>query len=119
MHAPTEVTYAVPAKAARFNATVGVAPQVASCAKASVVFEVTDPRGRVLASSGTMRAGDRAVVLRAEVRDLPHVVLVAGDAGDGRDCDHANWGNPVFLPDPTARKRDAPSPAAARLKADG
>jgi len=107
MHAPTEVVYAVPAGAARFVATVGLAPQVASCANASVVFEVLDPRGRVLASSDTVRAGDPAAQLRAEVRGLSHVVLVAGDAGDGRDCDHANWGNPVFLPGPAVRRTAA------------
>jgi hypothetical protein len=108
MHAPTEVVYRVPSRTTKFAATVGLAPQVATSAVASVVFEVVDPKGRVLASSGILRAGDPPVRLVADLRGVRQVTLTAGDAGDGRDCDHANWGNPIFMRDPPAR-RDAQS----------
>lgn len=100
MHAPTEMVYQVPAGVVRFTAVVGLPPQVDDCAKASVDFEVTDTTGRVLASTGVMRPGDPPRTLRADLEGISEVVLVAGDAGDGRDCDHANWGNPLFLRTP-------------------
>lgn len=96
MHAPTEMTYAVPRGATKLVVTVGLADRVADCAKASVLFEIVAGRGEVLASSGILRPGDAPRRLVADVGGVRRVVLVAGDAGDGRDCDHANWGNPVF-----------------------
>ncbi len=100
MHAPTEVVYAVPARATKLVTDVGLSALVADCAKASVVFEILDGRGQLLAASGVLRPGDPPHRLRADVRRAKRVTLVASDAGDGRDCDHANWGNPVFRREP-------------------
>lgn len=97
MHAPTEIAYAVPAGVTRFTAVVGIAQQGDDCAKGSVAFEITDTSGRVLASTGVIRGSDGQRLLRADVAGVGEIVLIAGDGGDGRDCDHANWGNPLFL----------------------
>jgi hypothetical protein len=53
--------------------------------------------GRVLATAGPLRQHARPQSLFADVRGVERITLVASDAGDGRDCDHANWGNPLFV----------------------
>jgi hypothetical protein len=105
MHAPTEMTFAVPPRALALDATVGLSDSVKDCAKASVVFEVRDEKGRLLADSGVMRGGDAARSLHADLSGVSEFALVAADAGDGRDCDHANWGEPLI-----ERARAAPLP---------
>lgn len=97
MHAPTEVTYDVPRGVTSIAATVGLPDPFPNCEKASVLFEITSANGRVLASSGVMRPGAPPHQLTADLTGVRRVILVSGDAGDGRDCDHANWGEPVFL----------------------
>lgn len=97
MHAPTEMTYPVPQRAVQFRALVGLSDQIRDCERASVVFSVRDEQGRVLAQTEVIRSGDRPRPLRADVRGAKEISLIAGDAGDGRDCDHANWANPEFV----------------------
>lgn len=98
MHAVSTATFAVPQGAESFEAAVGLAFRAISCgAKASAVFEVRDPEGRVLATSPVRRAGEPAVVMRARVAGLSRVVLAVGDAGDGVDCDHACWVKAAFV----------------------
>jgi len=117
MHAPTEMTYAVPPRALTLRATVGLSDAVKDCARASVVFEVRDETDRLLADSGLMRGGDPPRQIEADLRGATEVTLVAFETDDGRDCDHANWANPVILRSPRAaamaQAKPAGEPAAA------
>jgi hypothetical protein len=95
-HAWTKMTYAVPTNAVVFEAIVGLSDEILGCERASVVFEVLDHAGRVLATSGVVDASTPPQLIVARLRGEREIVLSVTDAGDGRDCDHANWGSPAF-----------------------
>jgi hypothetical protein len=97
VHATTILTFDVPPEAGHFQAVVGLAESASSCAQADVLFRVTDQRGWVLAETGLLKAGSRPVVLRARLNGATTITLQALEGRDGRDCDHAVWGEPVFL----------------------
>lgn len=97
VHAPVSLTFLVPPDAYTFQAVVGVADSAADCATADVVFRVVDGRGRVLGETGVLTSGSRPVVLRARVRHVTEVTLQTLEGRNGKDCDHAVWGEPAFL----------------------
>jgi alpha-galactosidase len=73
----------------KFQAAVGV-DDVADKDKSSVIFKVVGD-GKVLWSSGIMKAGQPAKPIDISVRGVKTLTLVAGDAGDGNSYDHADW----------------------------
>jgi hypothetical protein len=97
MHANSRISYRVPDGAVALCAVVGVPDSSSSCRSGSVVFEVRDEADRLLASTAVVRSNDPAVPLRADLRGAKEVSLVVLDGGDGIDCDHGTWGDPVFL----------------------
>ncbi|PWB69554.1 MAG: hypothetical protein C3F15_14860 [Holophagae bacterium] len=97
MHAEGRIACRVPEGAVALCAVVGLPDSSASCRIGSVVFEVRDEAGRALASTGVVRSGDPAVPLEVDVRGAREISLVVRDGGDGIDCDHGTWGDPVFL----------------------
>jgi len=97
MHANSRISYRVPEGACALCAVVGLPDSSSSCRIGSVIFEVRDETDRLLASTGVVRSGDPAVPIQADVRGAKEISLVVLDAGDGIDCDHGTWGDPVFL----------------------
>jgi hypothetical protein len=87
----------VPPGATRFWSVAGLPDSAVRCDVGSVVFEVRDQADRVLFTSRTVRTGDDPVVIDLPLRGVERLTLAVGDAGDGRDCDHAAWGAPSFV----------------------
>ena len=97
MHAWCRMTYEVPARAVSFDSVVGLADSVQSCPEADVVFQVLDQNGRVLFDSGLVRPGDPALHVHVELAGITGVTLAVTEGVNGRDCDHAVWGNPAIV----------------------
>ena len=81
-----------------FSASVGVDDEVNGSAISSVEFSVIGD-GKVLWTSGIMRAGDTAKYCEVDVSGVKAFVLKTGDAGDGDDYDHADWVDAKFESD--------------------
>ncbi len=60
--------------------------------RGSVVFQI-QADGKELWNSGIMRPKDVAKEFSLDVKGVKSLVLVAADAGDGNDWDHADWGD--------------------------
>lgn len=97
MHANSRITYRVPEGAVALCAIVGLPDSSSSCRSGSVVFEVRDETDRLLANTRVIRTFDPAVPMRVDLRGAKEISLVVEDGGDGIDCDHGTWGDPVFL----------------------
>jgi hypothetical protein len=97
MHANSRISYRVPEGAVALSAVVGLPESSGSCRVGSVVFEVRDEADRLLANTGAIRSFDPAVPMRVDLRGAKEISLVVNDGGDGIDCDHGTWGDPVFL----------------------
>lgn len=97
MHAISRISYAVPEGATAFCAVVGLPGSSASCRVGSVVFELRDESDALLFRTGVVRAGDKPVRIDLHLHGAKEIALVVTDAGDGIDCDHGTWGDPVFL----------------------
>ena len=115
-HAVGSLTILTGGGALSFSASVGVDDEVKRNAKASVEFRVVGD-GKVLWTSGVMRAGDVAKPLSVDLSGVKKLELVTGDAGDGHQSDHADWADAKFETapgtklatlDPTAAPRAAP-----------
>lgn len=94
-HAPSEIVYDLPATARAFVATVGVDDEMRAYTMASVVFQAFAD-GDLLAATPVLRLGD---VWHLNVPIPPgrkQLRLVVTDAGDGMNCDHADWANAGF-----------------------
>ncbi len=112
MHADSRISYRVPDGAVALCAVAGLPDSSLSCRAGSVVFQVRDGSDHLLAATGVIRTGDAAVPLRVNLRGVREVTLVVLDGGDGIDCDHGTWGDPVFLlgPAPAAAPAAVPPP---------
>jgi NPCBM/NEW2 domain len=102
MHADASVTYVVPDGAVAFCAVVGLPDKSVGCPGGSVIFELRGQNGRLLYRSRTIRSGEGPESVFADLHGVDHLTLAATDAGDGITCDHASWGLPVFLVEPSA-----------------
>jgi hypothetical protein len=90
MHAPGTVTVWLGAACTTFTAQVGIDDEVSG--PGSVDFQVLGD-GRPLTASGVVRRGDPAVPLTADVTGVEKLELRVTDGGDGKNFDHADWGN--------------------------
>jgi hypothetical protein len=77
-----------------FSAYVGVDDEVPKGA-GSVNFMVIGDK-KILWESGTMRSGDQAKKIDLKTSSVKNLVLVADDAGDGNNSDHADWADARF-----------------------
>jgi len=94
-HAPSEIVYNLDGQFQTLNAWVGIDDEVAQLKQGSVVFQVFGD-GQKLFDSGVMRSGDPAKRVAVSLTGITTLKLIAGDAGDGNKCDHADWGD-AFL----------------------
>ena len=117
-HAVSEIIYDLDRAYGRFRAWVGVDDEMKGYTKSSVVFLVFGD-GRKLFASKVMRIGDAAMPVNVSVSGVDELKLVVTDAGDGIDCDHADWADAIFLdgkvPVPKAAKY---SVSSATMKID-
>ncbi|BCM94417.1 alpha-galactosidase AgaA [Abditibacteriota bacterium] len=90
-HAPSAATIALDGRAQSFQASVGVDDEVAG-QKGSVEFKVVGD-GKELWKSGVMHAGDAAKPINVDIRGVKLLQLLVTDGGNGRDYDHADWGD--------------------------
>ncbi len=92
-HAESTFTIRLDGMADRFSAECGVDDE--TCANGSVRFEVYGD-GRLLAQTPVVHRGQPAVSLSANLKGIRVAEFVVSDGGNGIDCDHANWLNPVI-----------------------
>lgn len=108
-HAWSEIVYDLNGQYERFSAWVGVDAEMKGYSASSVVFKVLAD-GRELFSSGVMRIGTPAKRVDVPVTGVTEMKLVVEDAGDGDDCDHADWADPVLFGTPKSVSAPAPQP---------
>ncbi len=106
-HANSELVFELEEPWERFEAWVGVDAAMRQYKEASVVFKVLGD-GRELFQSGVMRAETPAARVSVPLAGVRQLKLVVTDAGDGRNCDHADWAEAVLLAKP--RPQEAPKP---------
>jgi hypothetical protein len=87
-HAHSEVLYYLGENCSRFEGVVGVDDEVADAG--SVVFQVWADDQKVF-DSGELTGSDSGVPLSVKVQGVEELKLVAADAGDFVDDDHADW----------------------------
>ncbi len=97
MHAWAKMTYAVPPNAVELQAIVGIADKMRDCPRAAVTFEVLDQTKAVIFNSGLVDGTTPPMPIHIDVRGKTTVTLSVTDAGNGIDCDHADWAVPSFL----------------------
>jgi len=77
----------------KFTSTVGMDSEVGG--SGTVTFSVIGD-GKTLASTPTVRGGDPAQQITADVNGVQTLHLVVGDAGDGNGDDHGDWAMPTL-----------------------
>jgi hypothetical protein len=95
-HANSELVYELDSGGERFEAWVGVDAAMRSYTNASVVFQVFAD-GRPLFDSGVMRVETPARRVSVPLAGARVLKLVVTDAGDGKNCDHADWAEAVLI----------------------
>lgn len=90
-HADSTIIYNLDGKYSKFAVEVGVDEEVRE--NGSLEFKIYGD-GKLLASSGILKGFDDPKRLFANIDGVKELKLVATDAGDGINCDHANWANP-------------------------
>ena len=95
-HAVSEIIYELDGRYTAFSAWVGVDDEMKGHTASSVVFQVFGD-GKKRFDSGVMRLNDAARQVDVPVAGVEELKLVVTDAGDGIDCDHADWCDAVLL----------------------
>ncbi|MEU6443575.1 glycoside hydrolase family 97 catalytic domain-containing protein [Streptomyces sp. NPDC047046] len=90
MNAPGQVRIDLQGRCSRFEAYVGVDDETEG--RGSVTFTVLGDDDRQLAATDVLHGGDPAQPLTADVTGVHTLTLTAGDGGDGKNYDHADWG---------------------------
>ncbi|MCL5095940.1 MAG: NPCBM/NEW2 domain-containing protein, partial [Candidatus Omnitrophica bacterium] len=119
-HASSKVTVRLPVPGKSFSARVGVD---ANAGGGSVVFSVV-VGGYEAFKSGVMKGSQAGVPVSVDLGGVSEFMILAGDAGDGIACDHADWAEakvtladgrelwlsnlPVIPPQPPQRWSSAP-----------
>ena len=96
-HAWTTLIFKVPPNAIAFQSWVGLSDEARGCEQASVEFVVRGMHGRELWRSPVIEFSSPPQAVEVPLGDHKRITLETTEADDGRDCDHANWGEPAFL----------------------
>ena len=94
-HAESTLIVNLDGGAQSFFASVGVDDEVNQSPNSSVEFSVIGD-GKVLWSSGVMRAAEKAKYCEVKLSGIRSLTLKVGDADDGIDHDHADWVDAKF-----------------------
>ncbi|MFI5386426.1 MAG: NPCBM/NEW2 domain-containing protein [Fimbriimonadales bacterium] len=89
-HADSSITFYVAGRVARLQSWIGIDAEMAKYPQASVVFQIFLD-GRKAFDSGVMGPSDPAKQVDLDVSKTVELRLVVTDAGDGVNCDHADW----------------------------
>jgi alpha-galactosidase len=89
-HADSSMVIELLGQGARLSGWVGVDDETAK--QGSVRFSV-EADGKEVWSSGVMRGGDAAKEVTLNLTGVKTLELLASDAGDGMNFDHADWGD--------------------------
>lgn len=101
-HAPGEIIIELAGRYSRFEAEVGVQNQPTG--EGSVVFQVfVDDQKKF--DSGVMRGGEAAKAISVALSGADELRLVVTDAGDGINCDCADWAEARLTRNPGATTR--------------
>ena len=96
-HARTVLVYSVPPNTLRFEAWIGISSATTACDKASAVVVFTDDEGTILHKTDILIAGQDPQFVSIKLNKVARLRIEIGDAGDGRDCDHVDFGDPSFI----------------------
>jgi 4-amino-4-deoxy-L-arabinose transferase-like glycosyltransferase len=102
-HAWTVLRFDVPRDALLLQAVVGLSDEMRACEAASVQFEVRTLGNAILWQSPVIDFATPPMPVEIPVGNQRQLILVTSEAGDGRDCDHGNWGGAAFLLKDAAR----------------
>jgi hypothetical protein len=104
MHSWCRMTVDVPKNAVRFSAVVGLGDDGRTCGtgQAAVTFRVSAPGGATLFDSGRIDAAMSSKRLDLRLHGEPELTLEVTEGDNGRDCDHAIWGDAAFWTTPAA-----------------
>jgi len=97
-HANSRIVYDLGGRCTSFAACVGVDAEMRSYTNSSVVFQVFGD-DRKLFDSGVMRLTTPAKQVSVDVHGVKQLALVVTDAGDGINCDHADWADAMLFAD--------------------
>ena len=107
-HATSELVFNLDQPYDRFEAFVGVDAAMQSYKDSSVVFVVLGD-GRELFRSDLMRIDTPPRHVSVPLAGVRELKLVVTDAGDGINCDHADWADAVLVT--RAHQQEPPRPA--------
>jgi alpha-glucosidase len=92
-HAAADVAIALGGTCRTFSVSVGVDDETTS--PGSVVFQIVGD-GRVLRQSDILRTGGAPVGYTVDITGVQTLSLRVDDAGDGKNFDHADWGDALL-----------------------
>jgi hypothetical protein len=97
-HANSRLVYDLGGHCTRFEAWIGVDAEMKDYTNSSLVFQIFGD-GQKLFDSGVMRPATPAKQVDVDVRGVKELALVVTDAGDGINCDHADWADAKLFGD--------------------
>ena len=104
-HANSRLVYDLGGRCTRFESWVGVDAEMKDYTNSSVVFQVFGDDQKLF-DSGVMRLATPAKQVNVDVHGVKELALVVTDAGDGINCDHADWADAMLFADvPSAEQR--------------
>ncbi len=96
IHAPTTLRYAVPAGATSFQAIVAIDDDAHVCADGSARVALRDQTGNSLHETPVITSTTPTTV-SVNVRGVSELEVEVNDAEDGRDCDHVDIADALFV----------------------
>lgn len=97
MHASCRMTFPVPQGARYFRSLVGIDDSARECAQALVMASVLTDDDAVLYESDLLSGSTPPVSVAVPVEGRRRLTLFVSEGGNGRDCDHVSWAEPVFI----------------------
>jgi len=104
LHAPTVLTYEIPADVEFLRGIVGVDDDVVDCNGHSIVFRIHDEAGQELFDSGLVVSPSDPKPFSVYIKGKRKLTLTVSDSGDGIACDHVDLADAFFtrvVPSPT------------------
>lgn len=99
MHAWCRLSFAVPDRAVAFRSLVGIDDSARPCDRALVMVSVLTDDDAVLYESDLIGLSTPPIQVAVGVRGRRRLTLLVNEGGNGRDCDHVSWAEPVFVLD--------------------
>jgi hypothetical protein len=96
IHAPTTLRYAVPAGATSFQAIVAIDDDAHVCADGSARVVLRDQSGNSLHETPVITSTSPTTV-SVNVRGVSELEVEVNEAEDGRDCDHVDIADALFV----------------------